>query len=98
MRWPSTCCRCRRAPRDCWTTRGWGKGLRPYPLETIQAPTLAISARDDGFGTFAGAQYTASRIPGSRFIGHEQGGHLLIGHDEDTRAAIVEWIRASAGR
>lgn len=75
-----------------------GKGLKPYPLETIRAPTLAISARDDGFGTFAGTQYTASRIPGARFIGHEQGGHLLIGHDEDTRAAIVEWIRASAGR
>lgn len=73
-----------------------GKGLKPYPLETIRAPTLAISARDDGFGTFAGTQYTASRIPGARFIGHEQGGHLLIGHDEDTRAAIVEWIHASA--
>lgn len=75
-----------------------GKGLKPYPLESIWAPTLAISARDDGFGTFAGAQYTASRIPGARFIGYEQGGHLLIGHDEDTRRAIVEWIRASAGR
>lgn len=75
-----------------------GKGLKPYPLETIRAPTLAISARDDGFGTFAGTQYTASRIPGARFIGHEQGGHLLIGHDEDTRAAIVEWIHASARR
>lgn len=75
-----------------------GKGLKPYPLEHIRAPTLAISARDDGFGTFAGAQYTASRIPGARFIGYEQGGHLLIGHDEDTCAAIVEWIRASAWR
>ena len=44
-----------------------GKRLGPAALETIQVPTLVISARDDGFGTYAGAEYTASRIrvPGS---------------------------------
>lgn len=74
-----------------------GKSLtRPYPLDGIRAPTLAISARDDGFGTFAGAQYTASRIPGATFIGYERGGHLLIGHEEETLAAIVEWISAAS--
>ena len=75
-----------------------GKRLGPYPLESIRAPTLVISARDDGFGTYASAQYTASRIAGARFIGYERGGHLLVGHDDEVRAAIVELIQGSAAR
>lgn len=69
-----------------------GKGLQPLALETIRVPTLAISARDDGFGTYAGAEYVAGRIPGARFIGHADGGHLLVGRDEAVRDAIVGWL------
>lgn len=72
-----------------------GKGLRPVALETIRVPTLAISARDDGYGTYASAEYTASRIPGAKFIGYDSGGHLLVGRDEAVRAAVVEWLRAA---
>lgn len=72
-----------------------GKRLGPAALETIQVPTLVISARDDGFGTYAGAEYTASRIPGARFIGYDDGGHLLVGHDEAVRDAIVGWLRSA---
>lgn len=75
-----------------------GKGLRRVALEAIRVPTLTISARDDGFGTYAGAEYTASRIPGARFIGYEHGGHLLVGHDEAVREAIVGWLRAAGPR
>ena len=75
-----------------------GKRLGPYPLESIRAPTLVISARDDGYGTYASSQYTASRIPGARFIGHERGGHLLVGHDDELRAAIVDLARLSTSR
>jgi 2-hydroxy-6-oxonona-2,4-dienedioate hydrolase len=69
-----------------------GKRLGPYPLARIRAPTLVISARDDGFGTYAAAKYTASRIPGATFIGFEHGGHLLVGHNDAVRAGIVELI------
>jgi 2-hydroxy-6-oxonona-2,4-dienedioate hydrolase len=72
-----------------------GKRLGPYALESIRAPTLVVSARDDGFGTYAGAQYTASRIPGAQFIGFDVGGHLLVGHDETVRAAILKLLGAS---
>ena len=73
-----------------------GKGLRPVALETIRVPTLAISARDDGFGTYAGAEYTASRIPGARFIGYDSGGHLLVGRDAAVGDAVVGWLRAAS--
>ncbi|MEZ5739084.1 MAG: alpha/beta hydrolase [Burkholderiaceae bacterium] len=59
-----------------------GKRLGPYPLGSISVPTLVVSARDDGFGTYAPARYTASRITGARFLGFEQGGHLLVGHND----------------
>lgn len=70
-----------------------GKSLGPYPLAAIQAPTLVVSARDDGFGTYASAQYTARQITGARFLGFDQGGHLLVGHDELVRTAILDLLK-----
>jgi 2-hydroxy-6-oxonona-2,4-dienedioate hydrolase len=73
-----------------------GKRLGPYALETLQLPTLVISARDDGFGTYAAAQYTAGRIAGAAFLGFDDGGHLLVGHDEAVRSAVMKLLVASA--
>jgi len=72
-----------------------GKHLLPSPLEAIRLPTLVISARDDRYGTYASAQYTASRIAGAKFIGFEEGGHTWAGHDDEVRAAIVELLLPS---
>lgn len=72
------------------------KNLEPYALDAIRAPTLIISARDDGYGTFASAQYTASRIAGANFIGYEQGGHVFVGHDDEIRQEIVKLLTAQA--
>ncbi len=74
---------------------GLGKRLGPYALESIRVPTLVVSARDDGFGTHAAAQYTASRIPGARFLGFDDGGHLLVGHDAAVRAQVIELLRTT---
>ena len=69
-----------------------GKHLASLPLETIHAPTLIVSARDDRYGTYASAQYTASRIAGAKFIGFEQGGHTWVGHDDEVTAEIVKLL------
>ena len=73
-----------------------GKSLGPYALESIRAPTLVVSARDDGFGTHAAAQYTANRIPGAKFVGFDNGGHLLVGYDAALQADIVELLTRPA--
>jgi pimeloyl-ACP methyl ester carboxylesterase len=73
-----------------------GKHLGPQPLASIRSPTLLISARDDGFGTFAGAAYTAQQIPGARFVGYERGGHLLVGHEAAVHAEIIAWLQGEA--
>jgi pimeloyl-ACP methyl ester carboxylesterase len=64
-------------------------------LEAIRAPTLAISARDDGFGTHESARDSAAHIPGARFLGFERGGHLLLGHQRDVVAAVQALLGAA---
>ncbi len=73
-----------------------GKRLGPYALERIRVPALVVSARDDGFGTYAGAEYTASRIADAKFLGFDAGGHLLVWHEESVRAEIVELLSRAA--
>jgi pimeloyl-ACP methyl ester carboxylesterase len=67
--------------------------LPRYDLEKITAPTLAISTADDGFGTFAGAHYTAAHIPGARFIGYPTGGHMLVGRSPAASAETIAFLR-----
>ena len=69
-----------------------GKRLTPSALESIRLPTLVISARDDRYGTYASAQYTAGQIAGANFIGFKEGGHTWVGHDDEVRAAIVKLL------
>ena len=74
-----------------------GKHLTPSALHTVRAPALLISARDDRYGTFATAQYTAGQIAGARFIGFDQGGHTWVGHDDEVMEAIRALV-VEAGR
>ncbi|HYC35572.1 MAG TPA: alpha/beta hydrolase [Usitatibacter sp.] len=67
--------------------------LPRYELERITAPTLVVTARDDLFGTWDSAEYTARHIPGARLIGHERGGHLLVGHEAEQLEAIDAFLR-----
>ncbi len=74
-----------------------GKQLTPSPLQSIHLPTLVISARDDRYGTYASAKYTANLIAGAKFIGFDEGGHTWVGHDDEVTAEIVQLIH-SLGR
>ena len=67
--------------------------LGRYDLERITAPTLAISAADDLFGTYETARYSAAHIPGARFIGYDTGGHLWVGHHREILAAIAAFLK-----
>ena len=70
-----------------------GARLRPYELERIEARTLIISLQDDLFETYRGAQYSASRIPGARFVGFPSGGHVWVGHHSAILATIADFLR-----
>lgn len=66
------------------------------PPELLAAASAEERARDDGFGTCAGAEYTARQIAGAKFLGFAGGGHLWVGHDDEVCAQIVELIKRSA--
>ena len=57
-----------------------------------RAQTLIIAARDDRYGTYASAEYTASQIAGARFVGFETGGHTWAGHNDEVMDAIAALI------
>ena len=73
-----------------------GKHLAPAPLESIHVPTLIVTARDDRYGTYASAEYTASRIAGAKFVGFDRGGHTWVGHDDEVMAEIVKLLGPTA--
>jgi pimeloyl-ACP methyl ester carboxylesterase len=68
----------------------------PDPLGEIACPVLAISAKDDLYGTAAAARHIAASAPDARLLLHDEGGHMLVGHDAETWDAIRAFI-ASGG-
>ena len=66
--------------------------LPRYELERITAPTLAISLKDDGYGTYGGARYTAGQVASARFIGYEHGGHVLVGHSQEMTEEVAKFL------
>lgn len=64
-----------------------------WPLENITCPVLAISARDDLYGTQKAAVHAAASISGARLLMFESGGHLWVGHDDDVWSAVAAFIR-----
>lgn len=63
--------------------------LASYEPRDIKVPVLAISMADDLYGTLDGARYAAEHIPGARFIGYPEGGHLCVGHTDAIISAIA---------
>jgi pimeloyl-ACP methyl ester carboxylesterase len=65
--------------------------------EQISVPKLIIHAVDDPMPPFAGAKAIAGALTNTRFIEIKYGGHLLLGHFEQVRAAVAAFIRQYAG-
>ena len=67
--------------------------LSRFDLEKITAPTLIFSAEDDYFGTYEAGKYTAEQIPGARFVGFKDGGHLAVGHEKEVLEEILAFLK-----
>jgi 2-hydroxy-6-oxonona-2,4-dienedioate hydrolase len=70
--------------------------LGRYELERITTPTLIVGVRDCLFGTFEPARYTAEHIPGARFVSHDTGGHLWVGHHAELVREITAFLKENA--
>jgi 2-hydroxy-6-oxonona-2,4-dienedioate hydrolase len=67
--------------------------IATYPLEEVSAPTLGVHALDDPLAPYEDARAMVARIPNSRWVGVERGGHIFI-HDD--RRAVAEITRVLA--
>lgn len=56
-----------------------------YDLEGIRAEVLIVHARDDRLNPFEVGETIDARIPRSRFLALDRGGHLLLGHHAELR-------------
>jgi 2-hydroxy-6-oxonona-2,4-dienedioate hydrolase len=63
-----------------------------YRVEAIRAPTLIAHTIDDSLNPVAIAKELGRRIPTTRTIIFERGGHLLLGHHVELRAQIGHFL------
>jgi pimeloyl-ACP methyl ester carboxylesterase len=64
--------------------------LERLPLESISAPTLVIDAKD--VVTYPGSKYAAEHIPNAQLVEFVTGGHLLVGHGKEAKAAVRNFL------
>ncbi len=64
------------------------------PIDKITVPTIIVHAKDDPMCAFAPAEQAAHRIPGAILVAQESGGHLGLGQNEFTRAALEDLLDA----
>jgi pimeloyl-ACP methyl ester carboxylesterase len=63
-----------------------------YPLEEIKVPVLIVSAVDDPLTLYANAQAAVERIPDAKLVTIEDGGHMLLGHEERVKSEIAAFL------
>ena len=68
--------------------------ISKWPLEQIKCPVLIVSAKDDLFRTLPGARFTAEHIKGAELHVLNEGGHLMVGRNEQ----VHRWINEFLGR
>lgn len=73
----------------------WTGSPPEYPLQRISAPLLAISLKDDLYGTYTSATYTSGRVKNGVMVGYPTGGHVWAGRDAEVWATVTRFLSAA---
>jgi pimeloyl-ACP methyl ester carboxylesterase len=65
-------------------------------FEEIAMPTLGVHAVDDPLASYDDAKAMLARIPGSRWVHVERGGHIFIHDDERAKQEIAAFLASNA--
>jgi pimeloyl-ACP methyl ester carboxylesterase len=68
----------------------------PYPLDTIETPVLVINAMDDPLAVPENVRGLAEKFHNVNLMIVPDGGHLLLGHDDEVQAGITEFLQKNA--
>jgi len=63
-----------------------------YPFGDIKTPTLVISAVDDPLALHENAIALADRIPNAQMFSVLNGGHLLLGRQEEVKSEVTQFL------
>lgn len=63
-----------------------------YQVENLQVPILILHSRDDRLASYEATVNALRRFPDCTFISFEEGGHLMVGHEDEVHEAVVEFI------
>ncbi|KAF5075774.1 2-hydroxy-6-oxo-6-phenylhexa-2,4-dienoate hydrolase [anaerobic digester metagenome] len=66
-----------------------------YPFGSIRTPALVVSAVDDPLALHENARALAEKIPNARLQAVPGGGHPLLGHHEEVRQGIAEFLQST---
>jgi pimeloyl-ACP methyl ester carboxylesterase len=66
-----------------------------YPLGGIQAPVLVIHALDDPIALSENVRALAEQMPNARLFAVPDGGHFLLGHTEEVKAEIAQFLHSN---
>jgi pimeloyl-ACP methyl ester carboxylesterase len=72
--------------------------INKYPLGEVTIPTLVISAVDDPMALHENARALAEQIPHARLLAVPDGGHLLLGHTEEVRSKVTQFLQNQMDR
>jgi pimeloyl-ACP methyl ester carboxylesterase len=61
-------------------------------FEQLTVPTLGVHAADDPLASYEDARAMVARIPGSRWVRVERGGHIFIHNDEHAKREIADFL------
>jgi pimeloyl-ACP methyl ester carboxylesterase len=67
-----------------------------YDLESLDAPTLVVHAKDDPLASFDDAHRMAERIPRATVSAYDTGGHLVFGHGDAVRRSVTDFAVSPA--
>jgi 2-hydroxy-6-oxonona-2,4-dienedioate hydrolase len=63
-----------------------------YPVEHIGVQTLVVYAKDDTLVNLSHSTYAVENIPDAEYVEYDSGGHILLGHHQDTKSVIVSFL------
>ena len=74
------------------TNPDMAKNFDDYKIEEMQVPTLILHAKDDKLASYKDVENALGRFQNPTFISFETGGHLMTGHSEEVKKAVLDFM------
>ena len=74
------------------TNPDMSRNFDDYKIEEMQVPVLILHAKDDKLASYKDVENALGRFRNCTFISFETGGHLMTGHSEEVKKAVLDFI------